>query len=257
MRLAQLQRALQAHVLRGDETIVGYIPGSARFDTATRLGVYAQGYAERLIEALAQTYPALQARLGAELFASVLRRMAHEAPSRHFSVRDYGGELAERLARTLTGARGAGAADLARFEWLLAAAFDAADAEPLPLDALSQIAPARWAQLRFTAAPSLRTVELSSNAVAFWKAACAQAPRPSRWRRTAPRRWLIWRRELALYFRPLAGDEAAALAALSSGASFGQQCAVIARTARQHAPALRAAALLRGWLSEGLLSGLR
>jgi len=257
MRLAALQRALQAHILHGDATIAAQVPGTAHFDTATRLAVYRDGYAERLIEALGQTYPALQDSLGAAEFARRVRQLAHESPSRHYSVRYYGQALEALLARELTGARAAGAADLARFEWALAAAFDAPDAPPLSLEQLQRVAPAQWARLRFKTTPSLQMLELQSNAVRFWRAACEGAPRPARWQRRRAQRWVLWRRELAVYFRPLAPDEAAVLDLLRAGATFQRQCAAVASLHGAARAPVRAAMLLRGWTEEGLLIAWR
>jgi hypothetical protein len=257
VKLAQLQRALQAHVLHGDGAIAALVPGTARFDTRTRLAVYADGYAPRLAEALAQTYPALRQSLGPAVFAHCVASLARAAPSRHFSVRYYGKDLAAVIERHVRGVRGRAAADLARFEWALAAAFDAADARPIAATDLERIAPRAWPQLRFDTTPSLQSLELRSNAVAFWKAACETGPRPTRWRLARPQRWLIWRRDLGVYFRPLAADEAAALASLRAGGSFRRQCSAIAAVQGDAGAAQRAAALLRGWVEEGLLSGWR
>ena len=254
MKLARLQRALQDHVLRGENTIARVVPGTERFGTATRLAVYAEGYTERLIEALTQSFPALRQALGESRFGESVRRLARERPSRHFSVRFYGVELAELLERRLAGALGRGAADLARFEWALAGAFDAPDDAPVGAEALQRVPPSRWAQLRLRLSPTLRVVELHSNAVEWWKAACEAGQRPRRWRRARAMRWRIWRRELAVYFRPLQPDEAEALAAIADGATFGNACRLIGE--HSGAPAQRAATLLRGWIDDGLISAV-
>lgn len=51
MRLAELQSAFQAHVLQGDRLIEVFVPGTERFDTTTRLGIYDNAYFSRLNEA--------------------------------------------------------------------------------------------------------------------------------------------------------------------------------------------------------------
>ena len=257
MRLAQLQRALQRHVLRGDRAILELVPGTAAFDTASRLAIYRDGYAQRLTEALAHTYPALRVALGPTEFGRRIERLAHQSPSRHYSVRDYGATLPVRLERELAGARARGAADLARFEWAIAAVFDAPDSKPVTLAALQGVPARDWPRLRFSTVPCLQRVELASNAVLWWKAVCEGAPRPARWRRAPRRSWVVWRRELAVYVRPLDEDEAAALAQLARGARFARLCAGLAVRHGKEAASLRAAAMLRGWIEAGLIAGYR
>jgi len=253
MRLAQLQRAFQAHVLSGSNAIGAHVAPARGAETAMRLAVYAEGYDARLVEALAVTYPALERALGQERFADCVRALVHRRPSRFFSVRRYGRELAELLEGELPGARGRGAAELARFEWALAEAFDAADARPLAAQDLEHIDPSRWAGLRFELVPGSQTLSLATNAVCWWQAAAHDRAPPARWRAGRSSMWLIWRRELAVYFRRLAQEEARALAALRSGASFGALCAQLARCAPAASASLRAATLLKRWLGEGIL----
>jgi hypothetical protein len=247
MKLLELQRAFQAHILAGDAAIAALVPGTPECDTATRLRVYAAGYADRLIEALAHTYPALQAALGAASFGQLVRTLAHRAPSRSFSVRHYGAQLAALIEAELRGPKAQAAADLARWEWALAAVFDGEDCRPLTASALQAVPPERWGELSFGLTPALRTLTVASNAVRWWQAACAGGPRPLRWRRRAPTPWVIWRRELALYFRPLRTDESRALEALRGGEPFAAVCEAL--------EPLRAARLLHTWLDEGLIAG--
>jgi len=254
MRLAELQRAFQAHILSGTAGIEAIVPGSERFDVATRLSVYSAGYAERLIEALAQTYPAVKFALGERTYARLVRQLAQTSPSRHYSVRYYGAELAALIARELAGPRGRGGRELALWEWDLAAAFDAADTPTVSAADLAAIEPEAWPALRFMIAPSLHVRTLQTNAVQWWKAACAEGPRPQRWRARRPAEWVLWRAELAIYFRELEPAEARALAAARRGATFEAMCAELEGDA---AAAARAATLLHGWLKAGWIVGVR
>ncbi len=247
MKLAQLQRSFQAHVLRADPSIAPEIQGDARFPAALRLGVYSDAYALRLVEVLGESYPAVQAALGAKRFAALVSGFAREHPSRFRSARAYGEELPQWLASQLTGPRAGGIADLARFEWAVAGAFDAADQTALEAASLAAVAPAEWPQLQFEFSPSLRRVAVTSNCVAWWRCACAGESRPGRWRATGPQQWLVWRCELAVYYRRLAPLEAQALDAARAGRRFGELC-------EQLDEAARAATLLHGWFSEGLVT---
>ncbi|HEV2700378.1 MAG TPA: DNA-binding domain-containing protein [Steroidobacteraceae bacterium] len=250
MKLAQLQESFQDHVLRADASIEQQVLGDQRFPTALRLGVYSGAYALRLIEVLAESFPAVQAALGASRFAALVSDFTREHPSRFRSARAYGEQLASWLASRLSGPRATGIADLARFEWAVAGAFDAADQRALVAADLAAVAPAQWPQLQFEFSPTLRCVNLTSNAVAWWRYACADQGRPSRWRATCLQRWLVWRRDLAVFYRRQSQAEARMLEAALAGRRFGELCEQLDGPAR-------AASLLHGWVSEGLVSAAR
>jgi hypothetical protein len=249
MKLAQLQQSFQDHVLRDDLRIVREISGDERFPTALRLGIYTDAYSTRLIDVLAETFPAVQAALGQGLFARLVGEFAHQHPSRFRSARAYGEELPRWLSSRLTGARARGIADLGRFEWAVAEAFDAVDQPALTPASLAGIASAQWPQLRFAYSPTVRRLRVTSNCVAWWKFACAEASRPSRWRATGIQQWLVWRQELAVFYRHLSRAETQALDAGLAGATFGQLCEALATPAR-------AASMLQGWFNSGLIIGV-
>jgi hypothetical protein len=250
MKLAQLQQAFQDHVLRADPTIAREICGDARFAVPMRLGIYTDAYAARLVEVLAETFPAVQAALGQALFTRLVGEFARQQPSRFRSARAYGEELPDWLASRLRGPRAQGIADLGRFEWTVAAVFDAPDQVALTAASVAGVAPAQWPQLHFAYSPSVRRLSVTSNCVAWWKFACADASRPSRWRSTGTQQWLLWRQELAVFYRRLSGPEARALDAGLAGATFGELC-------EQLSTPQVAAAMLQGWFNAGLVVGVR
>jgi hypothetical protein len=260
MKLALLQRSFQAHVLRGDPAIEGEIAADAGISAARRLAVYTEAYSARLTEVLGESFPAVQAALGTALFARLVGDFARQHPSRVRSARAYGEELPQWLASRLEGPRAQGIADLARFEWAMAGAFDAADQMALGPQRLVSVEAAQWPSLQFAFSPSLRRLSVSSNCVAWWTFACAGQPRPRRWRSTCTQQWLVWRQELAVFYRRLSRAETQALDAALTGCTFGQLCQQLpiqsgARGATDVA-AMRAATLLHGWFSAGLVVGV-
>ncbi|MEJ0008524.1 MAG: DNA-binding domain-containing protein [Steroidobacteraceae bacterium] len=246
MKLAALQAVFQAHVLQGHAAIVSEIATDERIASALRLKIYTEGYAARLVEVLSETYPAVLAALGPARFARCVRDFARAHPSRFRSARAYGEALSEWLASSHTGPRARGMADLARFEWAVAGAFDAADAPALTPASLAGVEPAQWPTLRFSFSPTVRRLCVSSNCVAWWKFACAEQPRPSRWRSTCVQQWLVWRQELAVFYRPLPLAEMPVLDAALAGQTFGELCEQVSGPAA-------AATLLRGWFDAGLI----
>jgi len=250
MRLAPLQRAFQRHVHRPGEAMAREVAAGPRAGAARRLDVYASAYRARLVEALAEDYPALRLQLGERRFDGLARRFIAAQPSTFRNLRWYGAEFARLLGS-------APLAELARFEWALGLAFDAADAPLLGEADLARVAPARWPRLRFRLHPSAQRLALRSNAPDLWRAAIRRKKRaaPRSRRRAAP--WLVWRKGFEPYYRQLAADEAWAVDALARGRDFAALCDGLQRWAGSAGAAQRGAQLLRNWLAEGLLCPLR
>jgi hypothetical protein len=252
--LAELQQALQSHVLHGDAAIVGAIDESPEIPASVRLGVYSDAYRLRLIEALESNFPVLAKLLGDAPFARLTQEYLLQHPSRHFSIRWFGDRLAEFLAEYPDYRDQPWLSELAAWEWKIATAFDAADAPILTIDDLSSIAPEQWPQLRFSSHPSVHRHVLTTNAAAIAKAASEDQllPTPTSSRKAE---WLIWRQELSVQFRSLDAAEAAALDAAISGASFEEICEALVEHFDASDVPLRAASLLKRWTTDQLLSG--
>jgi hypothetical protein len=262
MRLAELELAIQRHVLDGGP-LPAALEAAVAPPAAERWEIYVEGYRLRLCEALATQFPALAARSGRPAFDARMREFIASTPSVHRSIRDYGRELPEQLAASAADPEDAMRAELAAFEWLLAAAFDAAAGLPTAPAELAAVAAGDWPGLRFRGVPSLARLTTHTNAVAVWRAAKAAAESgvdgapltaPSAARAVAPVEWLILRPTLETEFRSLPADEAAALDRLLGGEPFGALCAELATAlGDDDAAAARAAGWLKGWLLAGAL----
>src|SRR5262249_47378659 len=175
-----------------------------------------------------------------------------------FCSRYYGERMAEFLAADADYSKAPLLAELAEWEWAMAAAFDAADAQPIDAGAVSQIPPQDWGELRFEWSPSVQVLELEWNVPDLWKAVSeesAEPPEPSL--NGAGASWLIWRRDLQIYFRPLSAEEAAAVAASKAGQSFGELCVALCEHQDASEASRRAAAFLRSWVESGLIVSAR
>jgi hypothetical protein len=248
--LRDLQRSFQRHVLGGDPTIVASVE-TRRVPAQARLGVYSEAYRLRLRDALASTFPRLQQRLGTAEFDSLAQRYIAEHPSQFTSLRWFGDRLAAALREWHPGQPWL--SELAEWEWALASAFDAADASPLTVEALVSITPDQWPQLRFELHPSLQRLHLRTNAAALFKDSADEPLAIEPLLLDEPQRWMIWRQGLKTSYRSLDAREAAAQDAVAAGASFADLCELLcAWNALEDVP-LRAASLLKGWLSEGLI----
>jgi hypothetical protein len=246
VRLAPLQRAFQRHVHRPAEAMALRVAAAPRAGAARRLDVYAGAYRARLVEALAEDYPALRLQLGERRFDRLARAFIAAQPSTFRNLRWYGAEIARFVAQ-------APLAELARFEWALGLAFDAADAPLLGAADLARVPPARWPRLRFRLQPSVQRLALRSNAPDLWRAAIREKKRAAAKRRRHAAPWVVWRRGFEPFYRALAADEAWALDALARGRTFAFVCHGLRRWAGDAGAAQRGAQLLRNWLAEGLL----
>ncbi|HXY96950.1 MAG TPA: DNA-binding domain-containing protein [Steroidobacteraceae bacterium] len=251
--LAHIQGEFQEYLLRGTRAIETRVVGSARVPIETRLGIYAGAYGSRLIDALAASYPALAALLGEQDFQALGARYVRAHDSPYFSIRNYGDALEAFLGTQADYAEVPLLQELAHFEWLLCAVFDAADAEPLTVAALARVAPADWPELCFTFHPSVRRLALRWNAPQVWKALTEESERPELRVVTEPVEWLLWRQDLSNYFRSLEPTEAGALDAARNGASFGELCERLAASHGAERTAAEAATLLARWLGDGLI----
>jgi len=255
-RLADIQEAFQRFLLTAESEKIGsHVVGTERVPVDVRLGIYGDGYRSRLIEVLESTYPVLASLLGEADFQSLGTQYVATHESTFFSIRYYGHELADFLAADAGYSKAPLLAELAKWEWSMAAAFDAADAEPIDTAALAQVAPEDWAELRFDWSPSVQLLALEWNVPELWKAVTEESERPEPL--LEPACWLIWRRELQIFFRRVSAAEAAVMTASLAGQSFGELCVLLCDHLDESEASLQAAGFLRGWLQSGLIVNKR
>ena len=103
------------------------------------MGIYADAYLARLIEALEEDFPAVSRLLGHRAFHATCRAYLERFPSRSRSLNPLGRRLPEFLSDR------PGARDLARVEVAMAEVFDAEGVAPLRPTDFSKLAPGRLA----------------------------------------------------------------------------------------------------------------
>lgn len=255
--LAELQRRFQRHVLAAETAVVAAVAASSPMHARARLAIYRDAYRLRLTEALASNFPRLQQWLGTAEFGAIAQSYIAGHPSSFRSIRWFGAALPAELERSH--AAQPWLADLACWEWALAAAFDAADAQPLDERALGAIAPDDWPELRFDFHPSLQCLALRTNAPAIFKALAEETPAPAPAPSAFPdaQSWVIWRQNLTSRYRCLDAIERAALEAAVEGATFADTCAALCTQCDPQDVPLKAASLLKRWAADGLLTGAR
>lgn len=244
--LVDQQRQLASWLLRRNPAEAPLLSDAPPAPASVRLRVYAEGYRWRLVEVLGHDFPALRASLGEDRFDTLAEAYLAAHPSRHPSVRHLGQRFPHWLAL-----RDATSADLARLEWRQGEVFDAADAPARSIDDMAALSAEAWAGLRLMLHPVVRRLRLHSNAIAVLDAH-ARGERLPPLRPHPPTAWLLWRAGFDVHWRRLPRDEAMALVAIERGDTFADWCARLPG----RSPALRAARLLKRWLSDGLVADL-
>ena len=254
--LSAAQQAFQQYILEGDRGVASLIAPGPRANRDARLTVYYNAYRQRLVEALSTDFEALAALLGEEGFRAACDAYVEATPSPFRNIRWYGGGLADFLASTAPWRQRAELAELARFEWTLTLAFDAADAPVLGFDDLAGLPPEAWGALRIHLHPSLQQLSLRSNAPALRLAVDGGSGLPDLHLREEAVDWAIWRKAGNPHFRSLAAEERWAIDSVRRGEDFPALCEGLMNfTDPDSAPAL-AASLLRTWVEDQLVSGL-
>ena len=176
-------------------------------------------------------------------------------PSTHFNIRWYGGAFADFLPKHAT-AQPALAA-LAELEWRLGLAFDAADERVATAAGVSAIATGEWPHLRFALHGSLQRQLLDWNVSELRRAYDSQKPFPPLAAWHPARHWVAWRNGVTVHHRCMDGDKAAALDAIAKDLPFAQICECLCEWHTADTVATRVAELLRRWIDDGWISGLR
>ena len=215
--LATLQQRFQIHVTSSPDAAADGLQDDVR----GHLEVYVNAYWGRLREALADNYPVLNRALGDDGFRELAAAYVSAHPSHFRSIRWFGDRLADFIAGNPEIVPHPALLDIARLDWAMRGAFDAADATPLRFEAL-------W-----------HALNADEN---------AETDEPQR----HAHMMIVWRAGLEIRWRTVAEDEALALRTLADGGSFADLCAAIDANGGGDATAV--ATLLGQWISEGLLS---
>jgi hypothetical protein len=141
-------------------------------DPAKRFAVYRNNVMVSLIDALADTYPVVQALVGEEFFRAMARVFAMAHPPRSPVMATYGHDFAEFIQTFPPAATLPYLADVARLEMARVWAYHAADVPPLALEAVHAALadPAQIIGLQLTLHPSVHVIPSTFAVFALWTA---------------------------------------------------------------------------------------
>jgi hypothetical protein len=255
-QLTRLQHTFQQCVLNSNESVsTEWISASGRANPEIQLSIYAHAYGARLKEVLANDYPATLMAMGDEHFNQIADEYIQAHPSQFFSLRDFGQHLSNFVNEHY--GHIPWLFELTLFEWTLGQAFDVADVALFTEEEMATIPAEHWPELHFTLHPSVNRLNLEWNVVEMWQALTADEPVPVEAVQDIASPWLIWRQQLSTHFRSLPIDEQLALDALGEGVNFDQICERLSTVLPEDDVPLRAAGLIKGWLTQGLISGVK
>jgi hypothetical protein len=279
MSLVELQREMAAAVMspltaneemrevapdgRSMSTIAeSFIAPNSKLSAFERLEIYNRQYWFRVLGALAEDFPALQAVVGARKFEALSIAYLTAHPSRSFTLRNLGSKLAEWLSANpqFTGRRHRLALDVVRIEWAFVEAFDGADRAALTLEQIGTLGGGS----RLALQPHLRLIALdypaddlvldlhdqqkrdtSEAGVRHDDGPSAPVKLPKLQRRST---WLAAHRvELSVYYRRLRPEEFLTLSAIRDGLPLAE--AIAAGFAASHTAESRRPRLLREWFA--------
>jgi hypothetical protein len=222
------------------EIAARYISPNARLSSFERLEIYNRQYWFRLVSAVSEDFPTLNAVLGSRRFDALILAYLHENPSTSWTLRDLGAKLSRFLEvhPEFSGKRHRLAVDVARLEWAYVDAFDGKHVDPLSAEDAQLIGP----ESRLALQPHLQLLELSypvDNLVLAVKKGApetdivsgAASQREARKRVKLPpmrqaRVYLaIHRFDDSVYYRRIEKETFLLLRALRSGASVSQAVA--------------------------------
>lgn len=225
-------------------SLLQLIEPGPQLDASARLQVYVDAYFWRLHQVLRENFPRLASRLTEEEFQKLIADYLRQHPSRHPSISYAGAQLADFLEQSNLPPY---LAALARLEWTQALVFECADTMALSADALREVAPERWADLRFRPIPGLTVLRLRHPVHLLWRDADAvvNVEEPASLR--------VWRTaDYRVIHSVLDARENRALEALCRGETFARICEAFSDLEEQKA-AQESINLLVRWLEDGIL----
>jgi hypothetical protein len=232
----EMQRATE-HGYSTEDLAASYIMPNAQLSSFERLEIYNRQYWFRLIGAVSEDFPALNAVLGAKLFEAFILAYLKENPSTSWTLRDLGAKLPAFLEGhpEFGGRRHRLAVDAAHLEWAYVDAYDGKPFPPLTPDDLKAVGP----DSRLSLQPHLRLLTLSYPVDELVLAIRRQTPesevvssaaadRGSKTRAELPsmkrsKLYLaVHRFDNSVYYRPIERETFLLLAALRDGASIAE-----------------------------------
>jgi hypothetical protein len=211
------------------------------------LRIYQNAYRARLIAALRDNHGVLPRAMGDEAFDALAEAYLQAHPSRQPSIRWFGHRLAEFMAANPDLVPHPVFVDLARMEWALRDAFDAADATPMTPTELAALPVDGWPRRVLRFHPSVQVLALDWHVEPAWRALQGDDEPELAEPEAGEHQLIVWRPVLETRWRTLASAlEAQLLEAAMRGEDFSALCEIAG-------DAVGVVGTVQQWTAEGLL----
>ena len=166
-----------------------------------------------------------------------------------------GASLSAFLQATPTWASEPALAEMAALDWALTLAFDAPDADPVPVAVFRELDPAHWPGLKLKFHPSLHLIDLHTNVNELRRAVDRGEALVETVQRDTATPLAVWRKGFEVLHRSLEVDEAAAFNEFRDDSTFADVCGLLCdyRPTAEVPP--RAAVLIARWANDDWIAG--
>lgn len=251
-KLADLQADFAAALLDPSRPAPAVLRRRTGPSRSRRFGVYRNNVMVGLIEALEAAFPAVYRLVGADFFRMAAGDYVRQSPPRSPVLLLYG----ETFGEFLDGFEPARAVpylgDVARLEWARLAAYHAADAAALSLEALAAVPAVSLPELRFRLHPSLHLLRSRFPVASLW-AATSEAEPAAAVDMARPEEVAVVRPDLVVDVRVLPPGGHDFIAALAAGRSLGEAAQLVAGCSAEFDLALH----LQGLFGLGAVTALQ
>ena len=186
-----------------------------------RFSVYRNNIASGLTRAMEASFPVIRKLVGDQFFAAMAVEFALTHPPKSQMLMQYGDDFAGFLETFPPVAHLGYLPDVARLEQAIRTSYHAADATPMPADALATLPEAELLASRLILAPSLQLIRSAWPVCAIWRANMEDGPPPA----AIAEDVIVLRPEFDPRPHVLPAGGANVLAHIMAGATFGDALA--------------------------------
>ena len=235
---------------RAEKNGTGWLNPQGGVPGEERMAVYADGYAARLNEALAEVYEAVQHLLGKEAFIELTQSYLQQNPSHSHNLSHVGQNMPSFIQNTRFAAELPFLPDLARLELEVAQAFHSFGQPAFDAGCLAALSEEAWEKMRVFFQPFVRLVSSEWPILDIWRARKEPLSEMKVDLVNRPQSVLVHRNGLDVTCEAIDKVQRELLESLLKGAELGETCQRLAETAgTQELP-------LEQWFSSWTAHGL-
>jgi len=245
----------EAASLVAPERLGDVVLPSATLDPTERVGIYHDMYELRMGESLETDYPGLHHYLGPKRWKRLVSGYLQAHPSTSYTLNVFGLHLAEYVHTAPRVSHAGFCRDLARLEWAITEAFDAAETPILTETDLTAVPPGAWEAARLVPTAAFRLLALDYNASSY-----LDSMKDDEHDHPPPRRRPSWvavcRRDYAVYRLELTRPAFRLLEGLAAGRPVGDAVEHCLRRSRPHPTGDQIFAWFREWAQSGVFQAV-